>query len=132
MITPRGSEGKFLKGFHYSTDTQFKKGETSPRKGVSLNDSIKNKISINRKGLATWSTGSRKQHIPQYNAIHKWLKYNYGKASLCELCESTKNVQWANLSGEYKRDLKDFAQLCASCHRKHDLSMNYYRQGGLL
>lgn len=61
-----------------------------------------------------------------YVAIHTWLRNTYGKASRCESpnCESKspKRYEYANLSGEYKRDRSDYIQLCPSCHRKMDMS----------
>lgn len=29
--------------------------------------------------------------------------------------------EWANISGEYKRELSDYESLCVSCHRIKDL-----------
>jgi len=67
-----------------------------------------------------------------YMALHSWVKRNYGKATFCERCgikskpkitsrgkpmRSKKNYfEWANLSGQYKRERKDWAQLCVKCH----------------
>ena len=31
-----------------------------------------------------------------------------------------KRYHWANISGEYKRDLTDYKRLCVSCHRYFD------------
>lgn len=35
---------------------------------------------------------------------------------ICENCKQSKKTQWANISGEYKRELNDWAELCAACH----------------
>lgn len=59
-----------------------------------------------------------------YCALHDWVKRHAGKATVCEFCSSTVNVQWANKSWEYKRDLSDWLSLCFRCHRTYD------RQGG--
>lgn len=60
-----------------------------------------------------------------YNALHSWIKNNYGKAKECENkeCEykNPKRYDWANISGKYKRTRDDFVQLCVSCHKKYDL-----------
>lgn len=63
-----------------------------------------------------------------YLAIHSWLARNYGKANHCEKCDglNAKRFDWANLSGEYKRDVNDFIQLCPSCHKKMDVSSRPY------
>ena len=56
-----------------------------------------------------------------YETIHWWLKKNYGKATNCEQCGSTKNVQWAKLKGkEYERKRENFWMLCAKCHIIYD------------
>jgi hypothetical protein len=56
------------------------------------------------------------------NAIHEWVERHLGKPRVCSHCNSTtsKRYDWANLSGKYKRDLKDWIRLCRSCHRKFD------------
>lgn len=57
-----------------------------------------------------------------YMGIHHWIKKQLGKASKCVVCDGreSQNYQWANISGEYRRDLSDWIQLCASCHAKYD------------
>lgn len=53
-----------------------------------------------------------------YGSMHNWISHVLGRPSLCENCETTTAVrfEWANLSGEYKRDISDWARLCKSCH----------------
>lgn len=73
-----------------------------------------------------------------YVAVHNWLRYNYGSADHCEnpecyyprlsSADKSKTVmydeptgfEWANISGDYRRDRDDYMQLCVLCHRKHD------------
>jgi hypothetical protein len=62
-----------------------------------------------------------------YNALHTWIHRKLGKACKCEDCGKTEApkgksyfFQWANISGNYKRDLTDWKQLCSVCHRKYD------------
>jgi len=61
----------------------------------------------------------------EYRGLHKWVEKNLGKPLICEHCgkkeNNTKMMHWANKSGEYKRDLKDWLRLCVRCHRKFDL-----------
>ena len=57
-----------------------------------------------------------------YDALHDWVKYRLNKASKCAFCPSTENIELANLSGNYKRNLQDWVQLCKKCHFKYDLS----------
>lgn len=62
-----------------------------------------------------------------YTALHSWVHRKLGKACKCDECGITKSpdgmtrfFHWANISGKYKRDLTDWKQLCAVCHRKFD------------
>lgn len=59
-----------------------------------------------------------------YVALHSWVKRKLGKPKKCWECSdgdgSTRRYQWANLSHDYKRDLSDWARLCASCHKLYD------------
>lgn len=55
-----------------------------------------------------------------YDALHDWVKRWKGKAKICIFCQSITNVQWANKSHEYKRDLEDWLSLCYKCHRVYD------------
>jgi len=59
----------------------------------------------------------------EYNTLHRWIGRKYGPASKCEKCHTdrTQRFQWANISGDYKRDRNDFMQLCAKCHYKYDI-----------
>ncbi|OPZ89050.1 MAG: hypothetical protein BWY74_02891 [Firmicutes bacterium ADurb.Bin419] len=58
-----------------------------------------------------------------YNALHAWIKRVLGSPSFCENCKdsSRKMYHWANLSGEYKRDVSDWKRLCVRCHKNFDL-----------
>lgn len=68
-----------------------------------------------------------------YVAKHMWIKKHYGKANKCEKCgtKNTSRYEWANISGEYKRERSDYMQLCPSCHRKFDLRKPYCKHGHL-
>ena len=40
---------------------------------------------------------------------------------ICKYCRKENcRFEWANISGEYKRDLNDWMNLCVSCHKKYD------------
>jgi len=59
-----------------------------------------------------------------YKALHDWVNKNFGKPTRCEFCGKTSNqtrLHWANKSGKYLRDRKDWLMLCPSCHRLYDL-----------
>lgn len=55
-----------------------------------------------------------------YIALHEWISNYKPKPKLCENCIKNKPYDLANISGEYKRDIKDFKWLCRSCHMKED------------
>ena len=60
-----------------------------------------------------------------YRALHLWVERNLGKPENCIHCGITgltgHLINWANKSGEYKRDLEDWLRLCVKCHREFDL-----------
>jgi hypothetical protein len=57
-----------------------------------------------------------------YRALHSWVVRALGKATRCSvnILHVAKRFDWANLSGEYKRDTNDYIQLCRSCHMRMD------------
>lgn len=81
-----------------------------------------------KKGLIPWNKG-KKYGVwikpDEYNTIHGWLKYHFGKASLCENTDCPKVClifQWALKDGfSHARNRLHYAQLCISCHKKYDL-----------
>jgi len=88
-----------------------------PMIGIVANDN-------QRAGLAIgWALGAAKNKgdLASYPAIHHWIRKQKGRAKECERCgESVKLVQWANVSGEYYRDVDDYIALCRSCHWAFD------------
>jgi hypothetical protein len=55
-----------------------------------------------------------------YGGLHFWVYKVLGKPLICSWCKSIKNIQWANVSHQYKRDIKDWLSLCAKCHNNYD------------
>lgn len=58
-----------------------------------------------------------------YMGKHKRIWKEFGKAIKCEvlICKKkSKTYTWANMSGKYKQDRKDWKQMCMSCHMKRD------------
>lgn len=57
-----------------------------------------------------------------YVAKHSWIVKHYGNPTKCESCGTTEasRFEWANISGEYRRDKDDYKGLCPSCHRRSD------------
>ncbi len=62
----------------------------------------------------------------EYDSIHQWLVYHYGKASKCEgeSCKGITNYfQWALKKGyKYAKNREHFMELCRSCHSRLDFT----------
>jgi len=57
-----------------------------------------------------------------YMAVHAWVRKHFPKTG-CQHCGATdRKTQWANISGEYRRDRDDWIELCVPCHKKYDLA----------
>ena len=61
-------------------------------------------------------SGSWKGNKVKYRGLHTWIVYNWGKANICENCNSKKFIDWHNMDNKYKRDRKDWKKLCRKCH----------------
>lgn len=115
------------KGVWKRTDKHLKKLRENL---VKANDSVrgKPKTDEHKKKLGDVQSGKKSIHWKgkdaDYCTKHMWLYNRYGTAKKCENldCEFTdsKRFEWANISGEYKREREDYAQLCSKCHRNWD------------
>lgn len=95
------------RGKHLSPLTEFKKGNI-PSKNRKLPSGARHHF---------W-----KGDNVGNNALHSWVKRKLGSPAKCEFCNTTesKRFEWANKSGNYKRDLSDWLRLCKKCHIKYD------------
>ena len=75
------------------------------------------------------SEARRRQPEPRYKGenvgywgLHRWLDRTLGRPKKCTHCKTTEasKYHWANISGEYKRDVNDFIRLCPLCHKAFD------------
>lgn len=55
--------------------------------------------------------------------LHNWIRRHKPKIEFCERCNEIKELELANISGNYKRDIDDFKWLCYSCHMKMDFEL---------
>lgn len=55
-----------------------------------------------------------------YMAIHNWLRAQKPKSGICTECGKEGKTDWANISGEYRRELDDYRELCRGCHVAQD------------
>ena len=98
---------KPMLGKHHTQATKEKIGNTLKLKGLKSNE--KNPM---------W-----KGDEVGYSALHIWIEHRLGKPKVCNKCGENnpdKRYEWSNISGEYKRDIKDWERLCAKCHRIYD------------
>lgn len=109
----RDSKGRFIKG--HAKIAGFVVGSKHT-------DEAKRKISASLKDMTTDQARRWKGQQAGYHAVHLWLTKHYLKGSQCETCQTTKasRLEWANISGEYKREREDYMVLCPSCHRLMD------------
>ncbi len=69
---------------------------------------------------------------PGYFATHFRVNKKWGKAKICERCETTdKRLEWSNNGNLDSNDRSDWEQLCVSCHRKKDMT-DEIREGNRL
>jgi len=118
------------------------------RKGSKHTEEAKIKMSIGMKGRIAWNKGKRlpersgenhfawKGDAVSYGALHDWVKKEKGDPQKCKSCKKvgkityTKNgrrrwtITWANISGEYKRNISDWVGLCHQCHSDYDIAFN--------
>ena len=87
------------------------------RRGAKKGVMPKNIFSLHRKGEKNHNWKGDKVG---YQSLHAWVRSRKGKAYKCTSCGSIKNIDWANKSRTYKRDLKDWISLCRKCHIKYD------------
>jgi hypothetical protein len=111
------NSGWIQKGERLSPETEFKKGEIAyPENQWKLGQRISPATEFQKGNIPHNFKGGK----VGYNALHSWVRRYKGKATCCEKCQSTSNVQWANKSWEYKRDLDDWLELCRKCHIEYD------------
>ena len=126
-----------------------KKGMVSPYKGKHPSEKTRKKMRM--RALERWQDEeyrmnmSIKHKLPRpfienekhpgwkgdkvgYSGLHWWIRRKLGSPSNCKNCGiggkkigGRWSIEWANKSGEYKRDFNDWIPLCSLCHRRYDL-----------
>lgn len=102
---------KNTKGIMQPNVTSFKKGQHA---------SINTEFMVNDRRLINENNSNWKGDDVGYYALHAWIRRKLGKAMVCSDCYNTIIVHWANISGEYHRDLEDWEELCITCHFRKD------------
>lgn len=93
----------------------------------------KNNLIIFEKNHTPWNKGKKcyyqrgennnnwKGDNVSYFGLHSWLKRHKFRPKECEFCKKEgKRIEFANISGNYLRDVDDYFSLCTSCHIKFD------------
>ena len=125
-------------GFLNSPETRAKMSEAASRPWTPLQ---REKIVAAKKGIKpkNWEDALAKAHATAhdrsgenapnwkgddvgYSGLHIWVRKTLGTDQKCSVCgcEGKRKYEWANVSGEYRRDTSDWMRVCVSCHRKHD------------
>ena len=113
-----GSRGKYC---CLSCYWENKKGKPNGKKGIKLTDEHKAKISKANKGKLIGKNNPRWNKDPDYRAIHKYIQLRNGKPEICIGCGKVEGIlHWANISGVYTRNVKDYIGMCSGCHGSHD------------
>ncbi len=122
-------KGKYRRGEHPNSKKGNKKGHTHKNIGChcgapkGVHNSLKTefkKLDIRLIGI---NSNNWKGENAGYVAKHNWMRQWYGVPKLCEHCKKVncKRYDWANISGKYLRNRKDWLRLCSSCHKIYDL-----------
>jgi len=56
----------------------------------------------------------------EYRLIHLWINRTKPRSGICEDCKLKTNTGYSNISGEYKKEVEDWQELCDKCHYKYD------------
>lgn len=102
----------------FSEHTREKISKAQIGKKITLSTRIKQSISHRGNKAYNW-----KGNLVSYRALHTWVNKWKGKARKCEMCgkiRKNRDIQWANIDHQYKRNLNDYIALCYKCHGKYD------------
>lgn len=102
------------------------------REKISIANSGKKRTEKERSRLASFYKNIVSPHLwfgdkATYQRIHIKMYREYGDSKICEDCgkigRNNYEIQWANMSGQYRNDRDDWKRLCASCHRQYDINL---------
>lgn len=117
----RDNKGRFVKGI-----TPWHKGKKVDKKlypnyghQKPHSEETKQRMSEAKKGkhYSPDTEFKEKTGFISYSALHNWVYRKLGKATKCiNGHENQKQFVWANISGEYKRDITDWKEVCQTCN----------------
>jgi len=60
----------------------------------------------------------------EYRGLHNWIEYHKQWTGICQMCGfiaiKRRELDLANISGNYYRNVNDFMWLCKKCHKRFD------------
>lgn len=106
-------------------DPEFRKKVSKALMGHTFSFETLNKMRENRADVKGENNPNWKGDKVGKIGIHIWLRNNFKKRRICELCGFKSNdplrIDWALIRGkEYERKRENFMELCRSCHTKYD------------
>ncbi len=119
-----GEKGWFKKGIIPWSKSQkgvtLNTGRTHFKKGI--HSSLGSEFKIGDKRIVGENNTNWKGDNVGYFALHSWVLRKLGQARkyVCKQCGESKNLEWANISHLYRRDIKDWMVLCKKCHHRYD------------
>ena len=81
-------------------------------------------LGVPRPQTSNDKNGNWKGDNCSYRSLHRWVERWLGKPMECKNCGKLKttprSIVWANISGNYLRELTDWISLCSGCHGLYD------------
>jgi hypothetical protein len=99
-------------------------------KSDKLKEEARNSYLIECNKEKKWNVGHIKENVGR-SALHEWIRKYKPKTNGCEICDKEAELDAANISGDYKRDINDFIWLCRSCHTRFDKMKKLYEVIGV-
>lgn len=85
-----------------------------------LKRSKESKLKISKAKLGSKNPAWKGDNVG-YKQLHFWIRKHKPKLNHCEMCKRKGlELDLANISRKYKRDINDFWWLCKKCHAKFD------------
>lgn len=127
-----------LKEFQIPART-YKENKMPTPKGSRLSSDHKSAISKAHLSRAASTADERavarkawKRNAPGYDSLHHWVIRQLGQPTTCSHCKqsdlSGADIHWANVSGEYKKEVDDWVRLCVTCHKTFDKWQSLYNK----
>ena len=64
-----------------------------------------------------------------YISIHSWNNKHFPKKGYCIKCDTKGKTVWALIHGKkHKRGIKNYRELCQSCHIKYDMTEEWAKK----